>query len=252
MAISATKCFRRRITRTTSQSSRSGRQTGRAMPISWRLTRAHFAKGSCLWKARSMTRAHTTSWTDCSAMFASGLQTALLQGVQHCRSPLGAGVEPRSPHAARRRDVSRWRGPVFPDRRFTVAMIGLGAADPKASPIALHGRIRFGTASRRLSAVRLWTRRWMNPNSAAGAASTRGIHQNRQGFTRTIRFRHPDKFVYCRISPTCLGRRWNLWAGVLAAERIHSPSPLPQARAGTLWAMGSALDHTHEERRCEA
>ena len=30
------------------------------------------------------------------------------------------------------------------------------------------------------------------------------------------------------------------------------PSPLPQARAGTLWAMGSALDHTHEERRCEA
>jgi hypothetical protein len=100
-------------------------------------------------------------------MFASGLQTALLQGVQHCRSPLGAGVEPRSPHAARRRDVSRWRGPVFPDRRFTVAMIGLGAADPKASPIALHGRIRFGTASRRLSAVRLWTWRWMNPNSAA-------------------------------------------------------------------------------------
>ena len=30
------------------------------------------------------------------------------------------------------------------------------------------------------------------------------------------------------------------------------PSTLPQARAGTLWAMGSALDHTREERRCEA
>ena len=37
-----------------------------ATPISWRLTRAHFANGSCLWRARSMTRGYTMSWTDCS------------------------------------------------------------------------------------------------------------------------------------------------------------------------------------------
>ena len=37
-----------------------------------------------------MTRAYTTSWTDCSAMFASGLQTPLLQDVQAL--PLATGT----------------------------------------------------------------------------------------------------------------------------------------------------------------
>ena len=36
-----------------------------------------------------MTRAYITNWTDCSAMFASGLQTPLLQGVQAL--PLATG-----------------------------------------------------------------------------------------------------------------------------------------------------------------
>ena len=40
---------------------------------------------------------------------------------------------------------------------------------PEAPPIALHGRIGFGTASRRLSAARLSTWRWINPNLARGS-----------------------------------------------------------------------------------
>ena len=43
-------------------------------------------------------------------------------------------------------------------------MIGIGAADRELSPIALHGRIGFGTASRRRSVVRLSTWRWINRN----------------------------------------------------------------------------------------
>ena len=54
----------------------------------------------------------------------------------------------------------RWKGSAFPDRRFTAGMIGISAADRKASPIALHGRIGFGTASRRRSAAGLSTWRW--------------------------------------------------------------------------------------------
>ena len=38
-----------------------------------------------------------------------------------------------------------WKGSAFPDRRFTAGMIGIGAAERKLSPIALHGRIGFGT-----------------------------------------------------------------------------------------------------------
>ena len=47
-------------------------------------------------------------------------------------------------------------------------MIAISAADRKLSPIALHGRIGSGTASRRLSAARLSTWRWINRNSARG------------------------------------------------------------------------------------
>ena len=62
----------------------------------------------------------------------------------------------------------------------------------------------------------------------------------------------PQQMCSCPLSPTSLGRRWNLWAGSASRPANSLPSPLPQARAGTLWAMGSALDHTHEERRCKA
>src|SRR5271155_5762467 len=48
-------------------------------------------------------------------------------------------------------------------------MTGIGAADRKLSPIALHGRIGFGTVFQRLSAVRLATWRWVNPNLARGS-----------------------------------------------------------------------------------
>ena len=47
-------------------------------------------------------------------------------------------------------------------------MIAISAADRKLSPIAPHGRIGSGTASQRLSAARLSTWRWINPNSARG------------------------------------------------------------------------------------
>jgi hypothetical protein len=33
-------------------------------------------------------------------------------------------------------------------------------------------------------------------------AHASGIHQNRQGLTRTIRLRNPDKCAGCHISPT--------------------------------------------------
>jgi hypothetical protein len=57
----------------------------------------------------------------------------------------------------------RWKGSAFPDRRFTAGMTGIGAADRKLSPIALHDRIGFGTASRRRSEVRLSTWGSINP-----------------------------------------------------------------------------------------
>ena len=48
----------------------------------------------------------------------------------------------------------------IPRSSFYPGMIGISAADRKASPIALHDRIGFGTASRRRSAAGLSTRRW--------------------------------------------------------------------------------------------
>ena len=62
----------------------------------------------------------------------------------------------------------RWESSAFPDRRFTAGMIDISAADQRPSRIAPHGQIGFGTGSRRLSAVRLSTWRWINPNSARG------------------------------------------------------------------------------------
>jgi transposase len=61
-----------------------------------------------------------------------------------------------------------WKSSAFPDRHFTGGMIGISAADLRPSRIAPHGQIGFGTGSRRLSAVRLSTWRWINPNSARG------------------------------------------------------------------------------------
>jgi hypothetical protein len=52
--------------------------------ISWRLTRAPFAKGSRPWKARSMTRGYTTSWTDCSAMQPRGSAALSRLGTTLC------------------------------------------------------------------------------------------------------------------------------------------------------------------------
>ena len=50
----------------------------------------------------------------------------------------------------------------------TAGMIGISAADRKPSRIAPHGQIGSGTVSQRLSAARLSTWRWINPNSARG------------------------------------------------------------------------------------
>ena len=47
-------------------------------------------------------------------------------------------------------------------------MIAISAADQRSSRIAPHGQIGFGTGSRRLSAVRLSTWLWINPNSVLG------------------------------------------------------------------------------------
>ena len=62
----------------------------------------------------------------------------------------------------------RWKSSAFPDHRFTGGMIAISAADQRSSRIAPHGQIGFGTGSRRLSAVRLSTWLWINPNSVLG------------------------------------------------------------------------------------
>jgi hypothetical protein len=75
-------------------------------------------------------------------------------------------------------------------------------------------------------------------------ADVNGIHHIQQGLMRTIRLRNPDKCVDRRILPTWLGRHWNLWAGVLAARRIHSPSPSYKTRAGQArarWGRRAAI-----------
>ena len=62
----------------------------------------------------------------------------------------------------------RWKSSAFPDRLSTAGMIAISEADRKPSRIDPHGRTGSGTASQRLSAARLSTWRWINPNSARG------------------------------------------------------------------------------------